>query len=83
MAVIEDEINIRRSMPITKISDLVPGRNYWHLYIQDKSNWTISQKADLYKTEKNWKNMIVCETEDEAKCVAECLRKIIEPLMLH
>ncbi len=35
-------------MLITQVANLVPGKEYWHLYIQDKCNWAISKKADIY-----------------------------------
>lgn len=69
-------------MRIRRISDLVDGQVYWHLFVENDCHWRIKVKSSTYKSGENWNDMIVYNDEREAKAQANQLQTGINILVI-
>ena len=69
-------------MRIKDISDLIDGRVYWHLFVENACHWQIKVKPSTFMNGENWKDMIVYDNEGEAKAEAKLLQTSINNLVI-
>lgn len=69
-------------MRIKNISDLIDGRVYWHLFVENYCHWQIKVRPSTFMSGENWNDMIVYDDEEEAKVEANHLQTSINNLVI-
>lgn len=69
-------------MRISKLSKLKDGDTYWYIGVEDKCHWHLYSKCSVYKSNENWKNEIVFDSEKSAKFYLKCLQMIANLLKI-